>query len=140
MSRSEGKALEALLEGRGYPVFLGEVPSTFDGDLVASRERRYVLILPTFTPDVQTRFTGSYAARDASFVVHCYARTFDEAGWLAEAVDAVLRPRGFGVRPVVEGRNCHPIKRSESYGPDREEAGAGLWDAFSEYGFMSYPK
>lgn len=131
MSRADAKGFAALLEGHGFDVHVGEVAST---------ETRYALILPTFSPDIQTRLSGSFAPRLVSHVVHCYAKTWDESGWLRDRVDDILRPRGFGLTPIVEGRSCKPLTRVVSHGPEREEPGAGLWDAFSEYQFMSYPR
>lgn len=123
-----------LLAGEPFPVHRYEVAE--DPDLLTTR--RYVLLLPTFSPDRQTRLSGSYAPRLVSIVAHCYARSADEAGWLADRVDEVVRPRGFGVVPVVEGRKCDPVTRAAHFGPEREDAGS-LWDAFHEYQFMSYP-
>lgn len=138
MSRAEIQGFAGLLEGQGFDVFVGEVDSA-DPDMALGAVRRYALILPTFSPDQQARLTGSYAPRLASFVVHCYGKTWDEAGWLHDRVDTILRPGGWGLTPTVTGRRCDPLTRTVSFGPDREEAGARLWDAFHEYQFMSYP-
>lgn len=139
MTRAENEGFKSLLEGNGFDVHMGEVDS-FDPDLRTGHVRRYALILPTYSPDMQTRLTGSHGPRQPSFVVHCYAKTFDESAWLVDKVDELLRPAGWGVIPAVAGRRCERIQRDARFGPERESAGAGLWDAFAEYSFMSYPK
>jgi len=139
MSLAEVAGFKALLEGHGFDVYVGEVDSS-DPDMRSGTVRRYALILSTYSPDLQVRHTGSRAPRQSSFVVHSYGKTFEESGWLADKIDSILRPRGWGVVPTVEGRRCQRIFRDSHFGPDQENDGARLWDAIAEYSFMSYPK
>jgi hypothetical protein len=138
MSSAELAGFMALFEGHGFEVFGGEVEPT-DPGMALGVMRRYLLILPTYSPDIQRRLTGAYSTREVGFVAHCYGKTFAESDWLHKRVDAIARPNGWGVTPTVEGRKCKRIRRTANFGPDREEPGIGLWDAFHEYSFISSP-
>lgn len=129
--RLEIAAFEAALAGNGFGIQVGDVPST---------AIRYVLLLPTFSPDLQERLTGPSAPQQIGIVTHCYAATFTESVWLADKVDSILRPRGWGVTLDVPGRDCDPVERSAAYGPARDPDDPTLWDSIAEYQFISRPK
>lgn len=136
MSLADLKGFAALLDGCPYDVHVGQVPAVDEPEM----PRRYVLILGGFMPDVQERLTGSFAPRVVTPIVHAYGRTFDEAQWLADDVDRVLRPGGWGLRPVVEGRSCDPVMRDAALAAEPDRSGHPVWfHAISEYRFVSRP-
>lgn len=125
-----------LFAGQPVDVHVGAVPSVDDKDM----PRRYVLILGGPTFDVQERLTASLAPRTVTPIVHAYARTWQEAQWLADAVDAVLRPNGWGRTPVVAGRSCDRLVRDAALSAEVDGTGQPpWWHAISEYSFRSRP-
>ena len=136
MSLADIQGFAQLLDDAGFDVHVGEVPSIDDDEM----PRRYALVLLGFTPDIQERLTGSRAPRRVSAVVHAYARAWQESQWLADRIDELVRPNGWGRRPVVPGRSCDPVMRVDNVGAEPDRDGHPVWfHAINVYEFMSRP-
>lgn len=61
--------------------------------------------------DEQDRATGSQAVRNPSTTFQCSGSTPDQAAWVAERLDSVLRPGRKGRRLTVVGTRNDPLQR-----------------------------
>lgn len=124
--RAEVRALEALLATVG--VVLGDDP------LPAP----YIRVVPQRNADEQARLTGPLATEVIQVAIGSVGETRDQALWLDDRVDAVLRPRAKGVRLTVPGRSCSPIERRAS-DLSTDDSATRVWEAVTLYRFTSDP-
>lgn len=125
--RAEIDALVDLLEQAGI-VYVGD----------AEGPPPYLRVVPQRNPDEQARLTGPRATEAIQVAVGAVGETPVQAMWLDERVDAILRPRGVGVRLVVPGRSCSPVERRASDMSADDSAGR-VWQVVSSYRLESRP-
>lgn len=126
--RSEVKALVALLDTGAFPVIEGHT----DDETALP----YVVVIPARNADLQPRTTGPHSDEVLQFTVRCVGRDVNQATWLDEQVDSVLRPSGRGVHLQVDGRACSRLERRASdLFPD--DSSARVWESVSSYRCVS---
>lgn len=123
------RAMRDLLAG-SVTVHEGEAPS--------DAAPPYVVLVGQRNADEQRRETGPHATEVVQVGTRCVGETLEQALWLDERVDGVLRPGGMGVRLEVDGRTCSRIeRRSTDLEPD--DSASRLWETLSSYRFTSTP-
>lgn len=128
--RAELKAMAVLVAGSGLTVYVGEAP----GDALPP----YVVLVPQRNADEQARLTGPMVSEVVQVAARSVGVTWDQASWVDERLDGVLRPGGRGVCLVVPGRVTGPVERRGSdVGPD-DDAGR-VWSVVSSFRFWSRP-
>lgn len=128
---AEINALEARIIEGGVEAHALEAPKTAS-DV-------YALLLLGRPVSVQERATGSYAAEDVEIIVHATAPTPMESLWLAERIDKILRPNGWGITLAIPGRSLDPLRRTDALGPEFDETGDAYWDTIQAYSTLSRP-
>jgi hypothetical protein len=83
---------------------------------------------------IGTALSGTQVTITTTYTCHCVGLN----AAAARAVQMQVRSSLLNLRPVIDGRNCSPIKQDESLDPDRDEStGQFVMDAVSTYSFTS---
>lgn len=127
--RAEVAALAQLLESAGV-VHVGDVPP--------DAERPYIRLVPQRNADEQARFTGPHSSEVVQVAVGSVGVSPDQALWLDERVDGLLRPAGMGVQLEVPGRACSRVERRSS-DLSSDDSSERVWQAVSLYRLTSRP-
>jgi hypothetical protein len=98
--------------------------------------------------DVQDRATGGQVVRDASVTFQCSGSTPEQAQWVSERLDGVLRPFRRGVRLVVPNTRTDPLNTRTGPSEARlrvnpvqidSDVSPPMWFQTVEYSFRSQP-
>lgn len=141
-SIAEKNALKALLLsdaefGKSGKLFEGRAVGA-DGKPIAGTW--YLTLQVGSDDDVQDRATGGQVVRDASVTFQCSGSTPDQAQWVSERLDGVLRPFRRGVRLVVPKTKTDPLRR-DYVSPVQIDSDVSppMWFQTVEYSFRSQP-
>lgn len=142
MTAAENAALKALILTDSAFAATGKV---FTGRAVGANNAPitgtwYLVIQPGGDDDSQERITGPYAVRQPSTTFQCVGTTPDQAIWVSEKLDAVLRPNSRGRTLTVPGVRTGPLKR-DYIGPVQIDSDVSppMWFQTVEYSFRSQP-
>lgn len=127
LSDSEFKKTGKLFEGRAVGA---------DGKPIAGT---WYLVLQVGTDDdSQERLTGPYSTRRPSVTFQCVGTTPEQAMWVSERVDSVLRARGRGQVLNVPGERAGQMQR-DYISPVQIDADVSppMWYQTVEYGFQA---
>lgn len=129
LSDTEFKKPSKLFEGRA----VGS-----DGKPIAGTW--YLTLQVGSDDDVQDRATGGQVVRDASVTFQCSGSTPEQAQWVSERLDGVLRPFRRGVRLVVPNSRTDPLRR-DYVSPVQIDSDVSppMWFQTVEYSFRSQP-
>lgn len=98
----------------------------------------YVTMQAGTEDDEQDRATGSQAVRNPSTTFQCSGSTPDQAGWVVERLDAVMRPGRKGRKLIVPGCKNDPLRRDyvSPVEPDKDVS-PPMWFVTVEYSHRS---
>lgn len=142
MTAAENAALKALVLtdaafAAGGKVFTGRAVGANNSPITGTW---YLVIQPGGDSDSQERMTGPYAVRRPSTTFQCVGTTPDQAVWVTEKLDAVLRSKGRGKTLAVPGLLTGPVRR-DYIGPVQidPDISPPTWFQTVEYSFRSQP-
>lgn len=142
MTATENAALKSLILTDSAFAASGKV---FTGRAVGANNAAitgtwYLVIQPGEDSDSQERFTGAYAFRRPTTTFQCVGTTPEQAIWVSEKLDSVLRDRGRGRRLTVPGIRTGPLRR-DYIGPVQIDSDPSppLWFQTVEYSFDAQP-
>lgn len=139
-SLAEKNAYLALLRsdaefGKTGKVFEGQAIGT-DGKPITGTW--YVTLQGGDEGDEQDRATGSQAVRNPSTTFQCSGSRPEQAMWVVERLDGVLRPQRRGVRLSVAGSRNAPLRRDYVSGVNIDaDTSPPMWFVTVEYSHRS---
>lgn len=142
MTRAETSALRTLVTSGTVFANVGKL---FTGIAVADDGTPitgtwYAVLQPGEDTDSQDRLAGPYASREPSFTFQCVHTSPDGAAWVADQLDAVLRPSAAGLIVPAPGRHTFPIRRTYVGNIQKDtDAPSVMWFQTVEYSFRSDP-
>lgn len=126
-------------EFKAFVDLLKPVAEIHEGDAPADAVMPYAVVIPARNADIQSRNTGANAVEHMQFTVMSVGQDVNQASWLDERIDSVLRPNRKGVELTVQGRSCTPLeRRATDLSPD--DSADRVWESVSSYRFTSTPK
>lgn len=142
MTAAENAALKSLILtdsafAAANKVFTGRAVGANNAPITGTW---YLVMQPGADEDSQERLAGSYVFRWPSITFQCVGTTPDQAIWVSEKLDAVLRPRGMGRVLIVPGVRTGPLRR-DYIGPAQIDSDVSppMWFQTVEYSFRSQP-
>jgi hypothetical protein len=109
-------------------------PVTFEGN-VTNRPARDVSVFAPSPADSSHRFTGPQTRQEYTYVTHSVGTSPAQARWVNDR----LRARLLGVRLVVAGRTCWPIKHPTGLPMDNDtDLNPSLYFLVDEWELISF--